>query len=354
MKKVLIIVPSLKYGGAERQIVNDAILLSENNFDVCIAYKIEGALVDQIPANIEKLYLNNSGILKSAVNIYKNPFFKKADFVFAHIFWSQKVAFLLSLFSGKRYFFFDHGLGLWKKWYHIFITRIISLKANKIITVSKAKKNLKHKNEKIPLKKIQVIPNSFSPTNNTKKEKAERKNELVTIGFVGRFMEVKQLHVLVDVCKEIRLKTEKFKFLLVGDGISMDKIKNLIELYGLESYFEFTGYVENPKHYFTIMDIFVLPSKREDLSVALLEASSTGLPSVAFDVGGNKEIIINGKTGFIIPPYDIKKFTDRLLFLMENTEIRSKMGIKAASYVQKQFSEDKRVEKLIKLIGNEY
>ena len=212
---------------------------------------------------------------------------------------------------------------------------------------------MKINREKFPKKKVYLIPNCFEEKNiiNNSSDKLPFNPNIFTIGFVGRFNAVKQLHILIAVANLLKRRMSNFQFVLVGDGIEMTKVKKLISENNLDNHFILTGYVTNPLSYMMFFNLFVLPSKIEDLSVSLLEAGSLGIPSIAFDVGGNNEIIIDGKTGFIIPPFDIEIFLEKLLILISNTKLAEEFGAKARKHVQKNFSIEKRNKKLSEIIN---
>ena len=348
--KIFLLINSLRFGGAERQVVNDSILLSEEGVEVTILYRDGGPLANSInKEQVRIIQLQGTSFPARVKHIYKILKKEKPDYLFAHMFWAQKASPLPAMLTNTPLIFFEHGLGLWKKWYHILITRLTSLFAMKIITVSHAKKKIKIQREGFSAQKILVIPNSFDPVNGSL-NKSDKQNNLFSIGFAGRFNAVKQLELLIDVAIILSGKYNDFRFVLFGDGVIRKDLEEKIMQNKLESYFELPGYVSNIQQHLSDLDAFVLPSKREDLSLALIEASSAGLPCVAFDVGGNKEIILDHETGFIIKPYDVDGFAEKLTFLKENPQMRLKMGNNAQAYINRAFSKERQIESIKKLI----
>ena len=349
--KIFLLINSLRFGGAERQVVNDSILLSEEGFEVAILYRDAGPLVDSV--NNEKvrlIQLPGATFSGRVLSIYQILRKEKPDYLFAHMFWAQKASSLPAVLTNTRLVFFEHGLGLWKRWYHLLLTRVTSYFTEKIITVSHAKKEIKIHREGFSDKKIKVIPNSYNTVNGSP-VKSDNKSNIFRIGFAGRFNAVKQLHLLIDVAMILRKKASDFRFVLLGDGGMREELEEKIRQNHLENYFELPGFVNNIQEHLAGFDAFVLPSKREDLSLALIEASSASLPCIAFDVGGNKEIILNGKTGFIIKPFDLKEFAEKLILLKEDENTRAKMGEEARYYIGKEFSKERRIERLKKVIN---
>ena len=348
--KIYLIINSLIFGGAERQVIIDSILLSKAGYEVAIIYKDDGPLIESVKnKDVRFIHLTEKtflGITRRLFNILQRD---KPDYLFAHMFWAQKISSLPAIFTKTNLIFFEHGLGLWKRRYHIFITHLISFWAKKIITVSYAKKQIKIEREGFSNEKILVIPNSFYPVNKTNL-KILPKEDVFKIAYAGRFNSVKQLHLLVDIAAIILKRTRKFCFILLGDGPIKEELKAIISNKRVEEHFMLLGYVVNPQEYLINCDAFVLPSRSEDLSMALIEAASAGLPCVAFDVGGNKEIIRNNEMGFIIEPFNIQVFADKLIWLIENDSIAKKMGQRARRYANEEYCVQKRLENLNKII----
>lgn len=351
MKNVLILIPSLTAGGAERQVVADANLLNKAGFEIGIAYNVEGPLLQQIDQSVKKHYLGRGPILQASFRLNSIIKKHKYEIVFAHMFWSQKIAFSPTIINRSELILFEHGLGLWRKWYHSLIANIISINAKKVITCSEESKRYRNKRDKITLKKLVTMPNSFIPLPVDAQINSKR-NDRFIIGFAGRFNKVKQLHLLIDIALELKSRKTDFLFVLMGNGSEWNVIEDLINKNSLNDHFQLTGYVSNPEERLQEMDAFVLPSRVEDFSLALLEASSAQLPCLAFDVGGNKEIIQDGETGYLIKPYDIMEFADKLEYLINNRDFSKKLGNEARVYVNREFNESKRLERLNKILSN--
>ncbi len=97
------------------------------------------------------------------------------------------------------------------------------------------------------------------------------------------------------------------RFLLVGDGVLRDRLERQIAAAGLTDHFHFTGLVppEQIPPLLAAMDIVVHASLREGLARALPQALIAGKPVVSFDVDGAREVVLDGQTGFLVPPQDV-------------------------------------------------
>jgi len=97
-------------------------------------------------------------------------------------------------------------------------------------------------------------------------------------------------------------------------------------------------------------DIFVNPSHSEGLPTSVLEAGAAGLAIVATDVGGTKEIIDDGKTGFLVSPSDKEALKEKICQLIENKKLREDFGRNIHKFVKENFDWDEITEKWIKEI----
>jgi len=160
-------------------------------------------------------------------------------------------------------------------------------------------------------------------------------NETETIiSWVGRMSHEKGLYYLIFAGKI--LKEYPVKYLLIGDGAERKYIESLIHNLNLEDRFIFTGFCQQNKvrELLSISDIFVLPSLYECLPYAILEAMATGLPCIVSDVGGNRELVKDGKNGFVVPPRNSEKLASAIQILLDNPELRQQMGKKSIELVQ--------------------
>ena len=158
----------------------------------------------------------------------------------------------------------------------------------------------------------------------------------LVILFVGRIEEVKGLDYLIDAAKNLVKRYDRLRFILVGDGASIKKYQNMVTNFG--NSFIFTGIRRDVAQLMNAADILVLPSLSEGCPNVVLEASSVGLPVVATAVGAVPEIILNNKTGIIVPPKDAESLEKAIQTLIENPEKAKKIGRKAREHISSHFN----------------
>jgi glycosyltransferase involved in cell wall biosynthesis len=172
------------------------------------------------------------------------------------------------------------------------------------------------------------------------------------IGIVGRIVREKGYREFLDMARAIVKLHGDTAFLVVGDCLPSDRdqfgtgFRRQVQASGLREHFFFTGFTTEVRRYLGLMDIFVLPSYREGLPRSILEAMACGLPVVATDIRGCREEVVDGATGLLVPPRDVKALTTAVLDLIEHPEKATQMGeagrLRAAGFfdarlVQKRF-----------------
>jgi len=126
--------------------------------------------------------------------------------------------------------------------------------------------------------------------------------------------------------------------LIVGGGRREDEIKVLAAGLGLAAQAHFLGQRQDVPDLLQAMDIFVLPSYSEGVSLALLEAMAAGLPVIATAVGGTPEVVTDGVTGLLIPPRDAAALAGALERLLGDPAGARQLGENARRHVREHFS----------------
>lgn len=179
-----------------------------------------------------------------------------------------------------------------------------------------------------------VHTNFFIPLKNDKKEEY--------ILYTGRLETRKGLVDFIESAEYVCQEHADIKFILTGKGTIKKYLERRIAELGLKNNFYFAGFVNrsNLLKYYQDAEIYVLPSYYEGLPTTLLEAMSCGIPSIATDVEGNSELIKDGETGLLVPPRDPKRLAEAILRLLDDKELRKKLGDNARKYVVNNYNWD--------------
>ncbi|MGB2598964.1 MAG: glycosyltransferase family 4 protein [Candidatus Omnitrophota bacterium] len=173
--------------------------------------------------------------------------------------------------------------------------------------------------------------------------------------FVGRLFSNKGLHVLVEASKLLKESGKTFQITVAGKGDEEyeSSVKRKVKDYGLEESFAFKGMVpqDDLPDYYRSSDIAVVPSLQEAFGITLIEAMSCGLPVVASRTQAIPEIINDGVDGVLVEPGDPGSLAKGLARLIEDKGKRASLGASAREKAINEFSLDKYIEKLEKILG---
>jgi glycosyltransferase involved in cell wall biosynthesis len=169
-------------------------------------------------------------------------------------------------------------------------------------------------------------------------------------GCAARLVPIKGIKYLIEGMKFL---DDSFYLAIAGDGEERDTLESLVRERGLDKRVIFLGMLKDIRQFLSELDVFVLPSLNEGMGRVLVEASLMGVPCVGSDVGGIPNVIIDGETGFLVPPKDGKKIAERLKYIKQNSELKEIIGKKAREYVKEKFGAKKMycsIEKLYREI----
>ena len=162
--------------------------------------------------------------------------------------------------------------------------------------------------------------------------------EEIIVGFIGRFHAQKGIDVLLKAFEKIEKSKMNVRLMLVGDGTLRKKIWKQSQTLGNDNRVLFTGIRKDIPLILSSLDIFVLPSRWEGLPLVLLEAMAAGLPIVATAVGGIPEVVVDGETGFLVPPEDPEALASAITRLIEDSVLRKKFGKAGYKRVKQHFN----------------
>lgn len=203
---------------------------------------------------------------------------------------------------------------------------------------------------------IQVIPSGidFSPFEQaTSKDYLRRElsfeEDDFLVGIVAHLADHKGHRYLVQASKILKENAPKIKVIVVGEGpLRMDLNKQVKELH-IEDMVFFLGFREDIPQILASLDVFVLSSYLEGLGSSILDAMASRLPVVATRVGGIPELVVNGKTGLLVPPRNPSALAQAILKLYHDRNLSSHLGQKGYEIVHQKFSAESMANKIIDL-----
>lgn len=168
---------------------------------------------------------------------------------------------------------------------------------------------------------------------------------------IARIQGEKNIAMLIEAF--IKIKIEELYLVIVGDGPLKDKLINGIKGSGYEKKIIFTGFRYDVERFYSIADIFILLSKYEGFGHVYLEAMASGVPCIALRsdypniIVATQEIIIEGRTGYCVSPYDVGELIDKIQMLIYEEKLRDDMGITARRICEKKYSWKNHVRSLL-------
>jgi glycosyltransferase involved in cell wall biosynthesis len=214
------------------------------------------------------------------------------------------------------------------------LEKTLAILATKIIVVSYYDKGMALKNGVANEEKIEVVHNGIEVSSH--KNNALAFKDVVDIVMIARFDLQKDHETLIRACVGIN----RIKVHFLGDGPNLEKMIKLADELAIRDKFKFYGYSNKVEEVLQRADVFVLISNWEGFPISTLEAINQNLPVIISDVGGAREAIIEGETGYSIKRKDITDLNAKLVKLIDNASLRRSMGDAGKKMLAREFSSE--------------
>jgi glycosyltransferase involved in cell wall biosynthesis/peptidoglycan/xylan/chitin deacetylase (PgdA/CDA1 family) len=344
-----------KIGGAERNLILLSKNLKANGHKVIISCLKGGELTDKMrkeglfvrDLDINKIY-NWKG-LKTLFSLVKVAKQEKVNVIMTYHESSDLLGLLVSILAKVPIVSNRRDMGFKLKSRHIWLYRFLNRFFDHITAVSSAVREAIVKTQWTKPSHISVIYNGIDPFPNSGSafdfsSKSEFNDGHLHVCCVANIHQVKGHKTLIDAASIVLKRFPNVRFFFIGTFDPNDtyykELQKQMEDLNLENTINFTGRIhhEDLPSILSAMDISVLSSMSEGLSNSLLESMSAGIPVIATAVGGNVEVIEDGKTGFLVSPDDPQSLAEALLKLLGDPERRSEMGLQGKFHVEDKFN----------------
>ena len=363
---ILYVIDTLLIGGAEQHVATLCKHIDKEKFHVVVCTLFsrdlsrEEPFTDEIKKHgirIGRLGLTTWRDFQTFKKYMRLIDEEKIDIVHAHTvpadFWGCLIA---RIFKHRKTVITLHGPDLKKTFISRLQRKIVNTcLSNKIIEVSDFLKYLSIKEDFAGNDKIIVIPNQvdiaiFDPEKKGTQIRAEYNipDDVITIGSVGRFIKRKGFEICLQVFANIKKQYSKTRFILCGYGEEEGFYKIVAKNLCIEKDVIFTGHRMDVDQVMAAIDIFLFtPYYGEGFGLVLIEAMAAGKPVVASNVYPSPEIVIDGKSGFLPFPekpiknmenVNINPFVEKVKYLIENNEVREKMGLEGRRIAEEKYS----------------
>ena len=217
------------------------------------------------------------------------------------------------------------------------------------------------RNYQVPPDHIEVIPNGIDASRFEfpgGQEEARRGLGLPAtapvVAIAGRLNPEKRVDLFLEAARRITPEIPECRFLVVGAGVLMDRMRKLATEMGLDSNVVFTGERGDMDRILSAMDLLVLCSDFEGLPNVVMEAMAAGRPVVATDLGGCRELIVEGATGFLVPVGDPGALAEKMTQVLSLADRGRSLGAAGSHRMRSEFSTAamvRRCEELFLRVG---
>jgi glycosyltransferase involved in cell wall biosynthesis len=330
--RILILITTLTFGGAETQVVRLATELKLRGWTVCVVCMVKpNAYVSQLDAQqipVHSLDMKR-GVpdLRAVFRLRSIVREFRPDVVHCHMFHANLLGRVARLFCRMpalvctAHNFRETSEKDGPTWHKELLYHVTDPLADKTTIICNAAFERYVRVGAVPPKKFQMIPNGIDTDHFMRSQDRRTKaREALGVGSefvwlaVGRLVKQKDYPTLFRALE--LMKNERFVVLIAGNGPLEEELREECRARGLDGHVRFCGAREDILDLYSAADAFVMSSEFEGLSAALLEAASSGLPAVVTDVGGNADVVKDETTGYVVPPMAPKELAAAMHRLM--------------------------------------
>lgn len=169
------------------------------------------------------------------------------------------------------------------------------------------------------------------------------------VAWLGRMTEIKRADDLLRAFAALRRRRDNAELLVVGGGPLRQSLEDLARDLGIAGHAHFTGFRSGVGDVYAAADAVALSSANEGTPVSVIEAQAAGLPVVSTDVGGVRDVVVDGESGFIVVGGDVEALADRLDRLGADPELRTRFGHVGAERARSRYSVPRLVDDMDRL-----
>lgn len=357
MINVVLLIPTLDRSGAEKQFSLLASRLPRGEFDVHAVALTRGGPYEAtlreagVPLTIvgKRLKLDPAALWKLRRLLAE----LRPDVVHSWLFAANAYA---RLVAGKRprprVVVSERCVDTWKSGWQLWLDRRQITRTDRLVANSQGVADF-YAGQGVPREKITVIPNGVVIPEVGRPRGAERDRAVAefeipagsrVVGTVGRLARQKRGKDLVWAMQLLRQITERVYFLVVGDGPERKDLLRLARNFECDHLVRFVGHRDDAPRLIGLMDVLWLASDFEGMSNSIMEAMAAGVPVVASDIPPNRELVVDGETGYLVRVGDSVGFAQWADRILADESLAARLGNAARERVRTEFSIERMVE----------
>lgn len=348
-KNILHLIETNEPGGAETVLLNLATLLDKSRYNSIAGILGGGWLLKElqrkkVPVHILRFrHSLDWRLLKDIIKLIKT---QKIDLVQSHMARMNFYGALAAKISGIPMIATVHGkIRDFENRRQVFAYKFVGRYGSKIVAVSHYLRDNLIKTAGINPGKIITIYNGISLNKFEINLDRARKRRELNIGLttpivtaIGDLRPVKGYEYFLQAASKVVKAVPATKFLIAGEGALRKELESQSQKLGLNGSVSFLGFRDDIPELLAISDVYVLPSLKEGFSISTIEAMAMSKPVVVTNSGGPPEIVIDSKTGFVVPPADAAALFSAMITLLKDKDTAYKMGEKGRKHVVENFS----------------
>jgi glycosyltransferase involved in cell wall biosynthesis len=244
-----------------------------------------------------------------------------------------------------------YGIEVWKKLpylYRVFLDKI------ELLSISTYTTNIFIKYNNLVDKQIYYLPPCTNVNIDNRFDNVYEKSEfnILSVARLDSNDSYKGIDSVIKTIPSLIRDIPNLKYTIVGKGDDKERLEQLAKDLKVEKYVEFKGFVECIEPYYQYCDIFALPSRGEGFGIVYIEAMKYKKPCIACDEGGQTDIVIDNKTGFLCRYDDIECLKYKILKLYQNEKMKNEFGENGYKYLVDNFTFDKFKDRLREILND--
>jgi sugar transferase (PEP-CTERM/EpsH1 system associated) len=336
--RVVHLVAALNIGGLE-MVVLDLVRFADCRFRLhVLCLDDRGALAPRFEAlgvAVESLDAGNRGRGKTLLRLIGRLAELRPDVLHTH----NPRPHLLGVIAGRAagvpvVVHTKHGRNYPERRRAVLLNRLAAQFTDRVVPVSADAGQVARQIEHVPAGKVHVIRNGIDLARFLPAPQCNGSRRLI---HVARLDPIKDQATLLRAVRLIASVMPEVRLDIVGDGSARPALEQLTDSLQLRGHVRFLGFRSDVSECLAQADLFVLSSLKEGISLTLLEAMATGLPIVATDVGGNREVVSHGETGLLVPAQSPELLAAAIQTILGQPELARRMGAAGRQRVEAQF-----------------
>jgi glycosyltransferase involved in cell wall biosynthesis len=352
-RRILFIIPTLVRGGAEKQLSLLATGLDHHEFDVHVCALTAGGpwateLADkEIPLTV----IGKRGKIDPIAYLRLRQLIKRLrpEIVHTWLFAANSYGRAAAISAGvPTIIASERCADRWKRWHELAMDRRLARRTHAIVANSQGVVDF-YRERGIPTHKFRVIPNGISPARPSALTRSQVLDEFripetgKIVGSMSRLWPQKCIRDVIWATDHLKVFRDDVYLLLLGDGPLRASLERYADQIEIRDKVRFLGIRDDVPELLPHMDVVVSASAYEGLSNSLMEALAAGVPVVATDIPGHRELVRNGETGFLARPGSVADLANLINQLLKDPDLAQRMGNAGKALMATDFSVEKMV-----------